>query len=43
MTNGSCVHFSRQHNVFKALAADYFHVEAENLFDQSVVFAAGIG
>lgn len=27
--------------MFKALTADYFHAEAENLFDQSMVFAAG--
>lgn len=27
--------------MFKALTADYFHAEAENLYDQSMVFAAG--
>lgn len=25
--------------MFKALTADHFHVEAENIFDQSMVFA----
>lgn len=35
--------FGRQHNVFEALAADHFHVQAENSFDQSYAMCSRDG